>query len=235
MPGVLLTRPLSQSQKTAALLKGLPGDWRPYVAPLMKIVPLPWAVPEQKPQAVLLTSINAVSALQSSSLHCPVYVVGSATQEAALSLGYSVPFHAPDAEHLIQLIQTYIDPKAGPLLYLSGQDVSVDLKVALAPLGYEVMHRRVYRADLVDHLPSTVLLAIQAGDVPYALVYSRRSMRALAQALQGEERRFVTLLCLSPDIADIAGEGWAAIYSADYPTEANMLKLLPARLREEMP
>lgn len=224
--GVLLTRPQSQSEKTAEKITALDPAWVPYIAPLMRIMPMPWAVPSFTPQALIITSLNATSALARLPFKAPVHVVGTATAEAVRDLGFDVSTIARNGDDLAQLLADAARPEDGPLLYLSGVDITADFTSLLAPKGLQVIRQQVYRTEMLDQLPLSVLEAIDAGQIGCALVYSRKSLEALIRALPVHYRAKIAILCLSEAICDDADAGFRRILCAAHPNEASLLDLL---------
>jgi len=128
---VLLTRPESDAQRTAAALRARGYDV--IVAPLLHIEILsdaelgdgPWA-------AILVTSANAVRAIAAHRRRAefcavPVYAVGRRSAQAMREAGFADVASADgNVSDLANLVAARVKPGA-PLLYLAGEERSGDL------------------------------------------------------------------------------------------------------------
>lgn len=226
MSGVLLTRPLAQSQRTAALIAAQ-SELTPIIAPLLRVLPLPWSRPDSDPAALLLTSVNAAEALSGFARSLPVFAVGRATAAAADALGFSqIATAEGDGAALLSLVTAQIKPAAGILLHLSGQEVATDLQAELGALGYQVERKIVYRTEELSGFDADIHAQIARGAIAAVLAYSPKTARVLAGALSAEEKSRLTLVTLSAVIGEAAGPGWAAVIAAPHPSEAALLKTL---------
>jgi uroporphyrinogen-III synthase len=119
-----------------------------------------------------------------------------------------------------------------PLLYLAGEERSVDLAEQLAPHGLTVRTTVVYRAAAAQRLPPKTERAISAGELEGVLHYSRRSaatLLALARQSGGAAAwTEIAHYCLSAEVAAPLREAGAArIAVAARPDEASLLALIP--------
>lgn len=228
MSGVLITRPAAQAAATAMRLKA--AGYATFVAPLLEIEPLDWQAPDITPQAVLVTSQNAVPALAASALArtLSVYAVGDATAQQVRAAGFgAVESAAGDAAALLALVRQRCVPGAGALLYLAGEVLAGTLPADLAAEGYWVELRVVYRALAASALPPAVQQALEAGQIATVLLYSPRSAAVFARLLGGGAlRQRLHLLCLSAAVAQAAGTGWARVTISPQPDENSLLEKL---------
>lgn len=228
MTAILVTRPAAQAVVTTAALQQ--AGYTVLQAPLLTIAPLACAPLAVVPQAVLLTSGNAVSALQASGLapSTPVFVVGHRTAALVEEAGFSrVNSAAGDAAALAALVIASCQANAGPLLHLAGEDVAGNLSPALAAAGFEVITQVVYRAIAATALPVPVAQAFAAGGISAVLLYSPRTAAVLAGLVSDPRARGrVALCCLSAAVAQAAGTGWRTIQISATPDEASLHKCL---------
>src|SRR3974377_563402 len=133
---LLVTRPDPDGERTAGALRGQgPKGLR---APLlrMEIVPSEW--PDQDYAAVVLTSANAVRAIQAHSQRSklarfPVFTVGPRTSEAARKAGFPEAQSANgDKDDLAKLLRTRFGLNDLPILYLAGEDRAGELEPVLS-------------------------------------------------------------------------------------------------------
>ena len=95
---ILVVRPQPGADATAARLKAIGHD--PVAHPLLATRPLPWALPAESPDAVILSSAAAVrhaGPLADALKHLPAHAVGEATAAAARAAGWSAVKAGPGA------------------------------------------------------------------------------------------------------------------------------------------
>jgi uroporphyrinogen-III synthase len=232
---VVVTRPRSDSERTAAALRARGHDV--LVAPLLRVESLTadlagtWG-------AVVITSANAADAIAGNPAcetlaKLPLFAVGHRSAEAARQAGFTNVMSAGgDVRDLVRtLIAQHADANA-PLLYLAGADRAADLLGDLSAHGIAAEIRIVYRA-VAAAFPSALINALKAGEVDAVMHFSRRSAdsyRAGAtQAGIAGPALAVCQLCLSAQVAEpLAGASRVVI--AVRPDEAAMVELLRAPL-----
>ena len=230
---VLITRPEREAAALAAAL-GERGHM-PVIAPLFRLEilhpPPGFAAALAACQAVLLTSANGARALAEASDQRgrPIFAVGDTTATTAEGLGFSaVTSAAGDGEALVDLVRRRLDAKAGPLLHVSGVDVSFDPGEALGRDGFEVQRFALYEAREADALPDSARAALQARALDVATFFSPRAAslfaRLLGEASLAESVRGVTALAISPAaLAPLADLPFAAAVAAARPTRQAVL------------
>lgn len=186
-------------------------------APLFKVRPVEWDVPEaDRFDAILLTSANAprhagsgLEALR----RLPVHAVGEATAKAARAAGMMVDTIGDGG--IADLLPLLGKPQR--LLHLCGQ------------------HRRA--SDSGDHTIIAVpVYSSIARDDPQGLdqlegatvcVHSPRSGRRLADLVERErlDRNRIAIAAISADTAEACGEGWCDKAIAPAPNDASLLAL----------
>jgi uroporphyrinogen-III synthase len=132
---------------------------------------------------------------------------------------------------LVELVAREFARTALPLLYLAGEDRSVDLAKELAGHGLNVRTVVVYRAVAAERLPPEIKQAIAAGELDGVLHYSRRSTDAFVRCLHRARLRERALalrhFCLSAQVAvPLAQLGAADVRIAGRPEEAALLELV---------
>ncbi len=175
---VLLTRPQAQTEELGAVLKRQGIEW--LGEPLLRIVPVSWS-PDVLAgrQALMLTSANA--AREFLRIHgvrrdMPIYAVGPDTAAPLLAEGFSnVQAADGTAVSLIGYVRRHAAPHAGPLLYLSGLNITLDLAASLAPAGLAADHVVVYRAFAAERLSMKVRRELSQERVNAAVFLSART------------------------------------------------------------
>ena len=218
---VLVLRPEPGASATADLARNL--GLVPILAPMARVVPEPWSVPDAAGfDAVLLGSANALrhAGPQLAALRAlPALVVGEATAAAAQAAGFVVERTGKGS------LQTVLDDLAsapGPrrLLRLAGAE-QVEL---VLPLGVTMVTRIVYRVDY-QGLPEQAVRAL--GERAVVLLHSGAAARHFAAECDRlrVDRGNIGVAALAPRIAEAAGPGWRHVGIAPRPDDTALLEL----------
>ncbi|MCA3573421.1 MAG: uroporphyrinogen-III synthase [Aestuariivirga sp.] len=201
------------------------------MAPLMTIRPRAGTVIPNMPwQAVAVTSANGIRALPAGhGLETfRTLTVGPQSLKAATAAGLKAEAHGGDVNGLASFIRATLDPKAGPILYLSGAETAGDLEGQLTAAGFAC-----HRAVLYDAVPAESLgeaaTALGQGAIDAVLLYSPRTARiwlglVKAHGLEPHAAR-IRNFCLSRNVASVLPEEWYKSVP-DTPDEQAMLALL---------
>lgn len=236
---VLVLRPQPDAERTAKVL--IERGQEPVLAPLFSIVPGTEPAPKGPFDALVLTSANAVPALEQlpkawrKSL--PAFCVGSRTAEAAGALGFATRNAKGNRSDLLALIAGEL-PESRKLLFVAGQDRHDDLPEQLRAAGHAVTVWTAYEAKAVDALPQPAAEALRGGEADAALHYSPRSAQtflALADAAGLTEQALaLPQVALSAEIAaPLISAGAGTVLVAEHAEEAALLAALdhlPARI-----
>ena len=184
------------------------------------------------PQAVLVTSGNAISSLPATLKALPLLAVGDATATRARIAGFQhVRSAAGDAAALAEMTIAGLDPASGPLLLASGAGQGMALAATLRSRGFKVWRRVAYAARPAERLPDAAQSALAAGTLRAALFFSPHSARTFVTILQRDLPtgivRGVEALAISPKTeAALKGLPWRRIRVASHPNQDELLKLL---------
>jgi uroporphyrinogen-III synthase len=229
---VLITRPGDDSASLADALRRIGID--PVFEPLLTIrffdgPPLDLA----GAQAILLTSANGARAIarRTERRDVPVYAVGDATARTARELGFSeVQSASGDAEALATLVRARLDPAQGSLLHAAASEVAGDLGSRLSEAGFTFRREVLYEAEAAHSLTPSTVAAIKEGRLGAATVFSPRTAETLGRLIRKarlvRDCRTIELLCLSPAVAEAAGDiPWKAVRVAEQPTQDSLVAL----------
>jgi len=202
---VLVLRPRPQADATAARARGL--GLTVHCQPLFTILPVPWTLPDEPFDALLLTSANAVR-------HAgrlpplPAHAVGPATAAAARAAGLEVAsVGVGGVDDLLAAL-----PGDLRLLHLCGAD-----RIQLAATEPKIVAVTVYRAEQLPLPPASQV----EGRV--LLVHSPA---AGARLLDLDcSRQKVRIAAISAEAARACGPGWAGCEAATKPTDTALLSL----------
>lgn len=207
---LLITRPEADAGAMAARLEGM--GHRVSQAPLLSVGSIAAATDVAHVQALLVTSRNALREIArwetlSSLCELPLVAVGEATGALARQLGFrDVTAGRGGARELLPIIEQRFVPGGGGLLYLTGEEVAVDLTEPLTARGYRVERRRVYTIEDARLLPAAVLHDLKTQGFDGVVLMSPRTARVFTDLCQQngivELVRPVTFFCLSPAVAD---------------------------------
>ena len=229
---VLITRPEREAAALAAAL-GERGH-QPVVAPLFSLRTLPppegFAAALAEAQAVLLTSANGARALAETTEQRGgrILAVGDTTASTAEGLGFArVVSASGDAAALAELVRQRLDPKAGPLIHVSGADAAADLDEALAPAGFSVRRVALYEAREAESLPEAARAALQARALDVATFFSPRAGEVFVKLVDQEladALRGTTAIAISPAAAEpLAALPFRQVIAAARPTRQAVL------------
>ena len=226
---VAVTRPGEDAGPLKARLES--SGHEVVMAPLMTIRPRAGvAIPERPWQAVAVTSANGIRALpEGHGLdEFRILTVGPQSLKAALARGLKAEAHGGDVNGLAAFIRSALDPRAGPILYLSGAETAGDLEGQVRDAGFAC-----HRAVLYDAVPAESLgeaeAALRNGELDAVLLYSPRTARIWLKLVEAAgllpRAAHVRNFCLSRNVASVLPEGWAKSVP-ETPDEQAMLALL---------
>lgn len=214
---VILTRPRHDSEKLACKLAG--RGIVAIVAPVIDIAPVPSPrLPAGPFQAVLITSANAVRALEAAGLvgrlrALTAICVGPSSGEQCRQAGFAdVAVAGGDVESLLDLVRRRLDAGAGALFYPSGERVSADLAALLGEFGFTVERTVVYTAHPVDRLPAPARRALTGKAGAAVALYSRRTAHIWCDLVAREDLADAAgklrYICLSAQVAGEVAARW---------------------------
>ena len=213
MSQVLVLRPEPGAQATAARAAAL--GFTPVVAPILTVAGQAWTPPAEQPDALMLTSANAVRHAGPELARyrtLRVYAVGLATAEIARAAGLAdIRIGPSDAAALLDLMAR---DGIGHALHLAGREHK-----EVGHPAVNVTRRVVYAADPVAALPEYAREALAAGAV--ALLHSPRTAALFASLVT--DRSKIAIAAISPAAAAAAGDGWRAVAVAAEPNDASLL------------
>jgi len=230
---LLVTRPQEEGERTAAALRA--RGHSVLLAPLLYFETLTADFGAGPFAAVLTTSANAARAVATHARlgelrGLPLYTVGRRSAEVARGTGFASVHSADgDAHDLVRLVAREAAGAVAHLLYLAGEDRSVDLAEELGRHGLVVRTTVIYRAVAAERLPRAAEQAIAAGEVDGVLHYSARSAATFLRCAgaAGLRERALAHFCLSAQVAaPLAAAGVADIRVAPRPDEEALIDVI---------
>lgn len=222
-PIVLLTRPEAQSARFAEALHARMPGLGIVCSPLLSPRFMPVTLPAERFAALILTSQTGAQAAGRLRAALPdrAYCVGASTAQTAQEAGFAALSAEGDAEALLALILA--QPMA-PLLHLRGREARGDLARRLSAQGLPTQELVVYAQE---ECPLTAeARTLLQGDRPVlAPVFSPRSAQILrAACAEAGARAPLTLIAMSPAVAEAAGTLAARVEVSPLPTGDSMLE-----------
>jgi uroporphyrinogen-III synthase len=233
---LLLTRPETEAERTAAALRGLGHSV--FLAPILRIELVADAAIGQGPwSGIVVTSVNAARAVAHHAalpdlLRLPVVATGERSAAAMRTLGFQGVVSAAGGEKELVRSAAQLFGAGARLLYLAGADRSGDVPGDLEAERIAVETVVVYRAVPIGAFPPPAAAALKGG-IDGVLHFSRRSAAAyldltLAAGLRGQAVDKPVHFCLSRQVAEpLAAARARNIRIAPEPTEASLTALVP--------
>ena len=231
---LLVTRPEPDGERSAAALRA--HGHTVLLAPLTRIAPVAAEFGPGPFAALLISSANAVRALQihprrQELIGIPAIAVGDRSAHAARRAGFAeVTSAGGTVADLVALVAARYGGSGGRLLYLAGAERASDLVAALAP-AVPVEMCVIYQVVANLDLAPAVAAALADRTLDGVLHFSRRSARfyldACIRAGLGDAALTPVHFCLSARIAEpLAAAGARAIRIAAQPTEESLVQLV---------
>jgi uroporphyrinogen-III synthase len=222
---IVITRPIEDAMVLKTKLEA--AGHRAIMAPLLKIVPMTdIAIPDDKWQAVAITSANALRAISIEALtklrSVPMLTVGPQSAQAARHSGFRrVEEAGGDASGLAKHISATRDPSQGPILYLAGREQAGDFASLVGRSGFKTTRIVLYEARPATELPK------DAGKADAVVLYSPRTARVWLDlaAQAGLSLSRIKHFCLSANVAAILPPESPSIV-VKQPTESAMIEAI---------
>ena len=216
---ILLTRPLEDSHELILRFQKLGHDISHL--PLIKI--------EKKNheklnfsdyRGIVFTSSNSINFLDTKSIDKKIncFCVGSATEKKALSKGFLNVYSANGSvSNLKELILQYYNSSDGKLLYVSGEQISINLDQELISEGYSVERIINYVAKPIEKINEAFIGKLKQKMPEIVFVYSQNSainfLNIIKNHLLVDLWMDTNLMCLGEKTSSILNEiKWKKIF-----------------------
>jgi uroporphyrinogen-III synthase len=230
-PRILVTRPEPGASRTAERLRQ--AGYEPVVLSLTRIERLAFEIPEGPFDAVVLTSAQALAAIDAAPLtSIPIMAVGDMTAKAARLAGFlRIETASGSAESVATMAGSTFKPHSR-LLYLCGKVRRPELESLLEQAGFLVTAVETYSAVPADHEFSE-LPGIADGK-PFAAVILMSAVTAELFGGYAAKQPFhdALLVCFSQRIADVASSYGNRIAVTEEATEGSLMSLLNTHFKK---
>ena len=174
---ILLTRPLEDCFETIQRFKSL-GNQVSHL-PLLNIDKVNCENLDFSDfKGIIFTSANAIKFLDVKMIDKNIicFCVGSATEKKAKSIGFQNIIAAEgNVKNLKELILQNFDQKYGKIIYVSGENISIDLDHELVKEGYDVKRIINYRTTHNKIFNDTFIKELKLNMPDIVYVYSQNS------------------------------------------------------------
>ena len=238
---LLITRPIEQANITLQTIEQ--AGYKGVLFPLLHYRPKPTpqlsALEIQQIQALLITSQQSLySCLDKPALQQkPTYIVGEQTARLAKAEGFKhICGIVETGADLFQAVLAACQPKDGPILYISGKTIRVDLPTLLKTHGFEVIHHIAYHTIHVTSFSPAIKKAFQTHQIQGVLLLSPQTAHVFSTCIQraglGKNLEMVYVFCLSDAVAQpLACFKNAVVYTANEPNLASLMETINETLR----
>lgn len=235
MPSILITRPRATAKVLAQELEQL--GYQAVIEPLLEIKPLSSSRPAGAFDDVMITSANALAALDqrreeiTDLFTLPCFCVGTRTAGKASSFGFQqVQNMDGDGAELARFVAKSLVKKS-KILHIAGSDIDNKAQQELEKQGHQTSVWPVYEAVPVKSLTAAAAGKIKAKQIDAILVFSPRTAETLAKLLKQHALEAccpqLAAICLSPAVAAaLKPFSWRRLAAASAPAEQDVIALL---------
>jgi len=216
---ILLTRPLEDCSEMIVKFKSL-GNQVSHL-PLLRIDKVNYEqINFSDFKGIIFTSANAVKFLNLRDINKNIlcFCVGSATEKKARSVGFQNVFAAEgNVENLKELLLQNFNQKDGPLIYISGETISIDLDQQLLKEGYNIKRIINYKSSHNQNFDDRFVKQLKLNMPDMVYVYSQNSASSLLNFIKMYqlERLWMdtNLMCIGEKTSSILNEiKWKKIF-----------------------
>ena len=216
---ILLTRPLEDCSEMIVKFKSL-GNQVSHL-PLLRIDKVNYEqINFSDFKGIIFTSANAVKFLNLRDINKNIlcFCVGSATEKKARSVGFQNVFAAEgNVENLKELLLQNFNQKDGPLIYISGETISMDIDQQLLKEGYNIKRIINYKSSHNQNFDDRFVKQLKLNMPDMVYVYSQNSASSLLNFIKMYQLESLwmdtNLMCIGEKTSSILNEiKWKKIF-----------------------
>jgi len=216
---ILLTRPLEDCSEMIVKFKSL-GNQVSHL-PLLRIHKVNYEqINFSDFKGIIFTSANAIKFLNLRDINKNIlcFCVGSATEKKARSVGFQNVFAAEgNVENLKELLLQNFNQKDGPLIYISGETISIDLDQQLLKEGYNIKRIINYKTSHNQNFDDEFVKQLKLNMPDMVYVYSQNSASSLLNFIKMYQLESLwmdtNLMCIGEKTSSILNEiKWKKIF-----------------------
>ena len=216
---ILLTRPLEDCSEMIVKFKSL-GNQVSHL-PLLRIDKVNYEqINFSDFKGIIFTSANAIKFLNLRDINKNIlcFCVGSATEKKARGVGFQNVFAAEgNVENLKELLLQNFNQKDGPLIYISGETISIDLDQQLLKEGYNIKRIINYKTSHNQNFDDEFVKQLKLNMPDMVYVYSQNSASSLLNFIKMYQLESLwmdsNLMCIGEKTSSILNEiKWKKIF-----------------------
>lgn len=224
---ILITRPIGQSQRFFRhLIENFGTRVNIVISPIMKIKPLIVNIDVNEFDGIIFTSENAVRAFKKLAISTKkdIFCVGRQTAKCAQRIGLSVAQTEKDTTDLIGFL--FKNKIQARLLYLCGDNISVDLTKALSTSSIRVSSKVIYEQAPMKLTREAIKILSQENPLLIP-IFSERSGHLLSKQFTKKMISPRIAVCLSHQIANnIAQYEYDKVLTSQNPDVDSLIALI---------
>ncbi len=226
---ILLTRPLEDSQDLILRFQNL-GHQVSHM-PVIKIEKKKYEnINFSDYKGIIFTSANSIKYLEAKLINKNVncFCVGNKTEKKARSIGFSNVYCADgNVRNLKELILQNFNSSDGKLLYVSGEQISINLDQELIAEGYSVKRIINYTAYPIEIFKDDFIKKLKSNMPDIVYVYSQNSAMSFLNLIKNNKLTTnwinTNLMCMGEKTSAVLNEiKWKKIFLF-YPGEEEFL------------
>jgi len=229
MKTFLVTRPTTEAKPTGEKLEAL--GHRVYYAPMLKIDPVSFEIPDES-RSLIVTSKNGArfGLANIGDKGRSIFAVGEQTAAIARSMGFTnVTVGAGTARKLVPLLLECGIKQKRAYAHLCGNEIAYNISDVLRDEGIDAVNTITYQTMPNRSFNMAVEEAMSEGKVDAVLFYSPRTATIFEEAIsETGHHDWLPLLdayCLSARVADELMGPWRSVHNAVMPTEKALFGL----------
>ena len=216
---ILLTRPLEDCKELILKFKGL-GHQVSHL-PLLSVEKINYEeINFSEYGGIIFTSANAIKFIDLKKIDKNImcFCVGDFTEKKARTVGFQNTIAAEgNVSNLKELILQNYDIKSRPLLYISGEIISVNLDEQLINEGYNIKRIINYRVSHNQKFDENFVNALKSNMPDLVYVYSQNSASSLLNFIKIHQTENIwmntNLMCIGEKTSSILNEiKWKKIF-----------------------
>jgi uroporphyrinogen-III synthase len=221
--GVLVTRPQPGLDETMAAVAEM--GFEPVACPMLEIRARAHILPAADPQAILITSRQAVAFLAEDAdrnpalKQLPLFAVGDRTAACARAAGFTRVMSAAGNAHDLAVLVRARQSIGDALLLPTAEGQGAWLDRSLRQAGYTVHLQWIYSASPPPGMPAAGLAALEAGRLAAALFFSTETARnfmRLCPVRLHPSLHTVRALAISPSVGSALTGPWRSVEIAEH-------------------
>jgi len=187
---ILLTRPAKDSLEIAKIL----GKQDCIIEPMLEIEQVAFKIPKAH-QAVISTSKNV-----------------------NYQTDIKIPEHGKNAAEILKYCENNLSREAGKIIYLSGDELTLDIAEKLREQGFEAERIIAYKQIRARKLN------VDLSEISIAVFYSLNSLRNFKNLSADNKLNHISCVCISEKVAELALKmSWKKIHIAAQTNSRSMI------------